>query len=135
MKQIAITLLMTVFLCSLTQSVTAGEKQDKRLTYILSGIKLSKDKTAKVKPIIAEFVEKLHANKKQHDTIKDKYAQAEEADKLTDAEADELMQSKLRKDQEENNLRKVYYNKLKPVIGAASARKVISLSDDKLKKK
>lgn len=135
MKKIITLILLTCILCTFTLSVTAGEKQDKRVSYILSGIKVSKDKAQQLQPVVAEFVDRLHANKKKHDALKEKYAKAEEEGKLTDAQADELMQSKFAKDAAENQIRKTYYNRFKALIGAAKARKILSLSDDKLKKK
>lgn len=135
MKKFLSLILLACLLCTFTQSVTAGEKQEKRVSYIISGIKVSKDKARQLQPVVAEFVDRLHANKKKHDALKEKYAKAEEDGRLTDAQADELMQSKFAKDTAENQIRKTYYDRFKALVGAAKARKILSLSDDKLKKK
>ena len=77
----------------------------------------------------------LHKNKDKHDEIQDKYAAAEEKGKLTDAQAEELMQSKFKKDAGELEIRRKYYASLKAIVGAVKARNIMALSNDKLSKK
>lgn len=125
--------IFALLLCLTT--VSAQSKQQLRVAYILEQMKFDRATAAKVKPTIAEFVEALHKNKDKHDEIQDKYAAAEEKGKLTDAQAEELMQSKFKKDAGELEIRRKYYASLKAIVGAVKARNIMALSNDKLSKK
>lgn len=125
--------IFALLLCLTT--VSAQSKQQLRVAYILEQMKFDRATAAKVKPTIVEFVEALHKNKDKHDEIQDKYAVAEEKGKLTDAQAEELMQSKFKKDAGELEIRRKYYASLKAIVGAVKARNIMALSNDKLSKK
>lgn len=125
--------IFALLLCLTTLS--AQSKQQQRVAYIIEQMKFDRATAAKVKPTIAEFVEALHKNKDKHDEIQDKYAAAEEKGKLTDAQAEELMQSKFKKDAGELEIRRQYYTRLKAIVGAVKARNILALSNDKLNKK
>lgn len=124
--------IFALLLCLTT--VSAQSKQQLRVAYILEQMKFDRATAAKVKPTIVEFVEALHKNKDKHDEIQDKYAAAEEKGKLTDAQAEELMQSKFKKDAGELEIRRKYYASLKAIVGAVKARNIMALSNDKLSK-
>jgi Skp family chaperone for outer membrane proteins len=125
--------IFALLLCLTT--VSAQSKQQLRVAYIIEQMKFDRATAAKVKPTITEFVEALHKNKDKHDEIQDKYAAAEEKGKLTDAQAEELMQSKFKKDAGELEIRRKYYASLKAIVGAVKARNIMALSNDKLSKK
>lgn len=125
--------IFALLLCLTT--VSAQSKQQLRVAYIIEQMKFDRATAAKVKPTIVEFVEALHKNKDKHDEIQDKYAAAEEKGKLTDAQAEELMQSKFKKDAGELEIRRKYYASLKAIVGAVKARNIMALSNDKLSKK
>lgn len=125
--------IFALLLCLTTLS--AQSKQQLRVAYIIEQMKFDRATAAKVKPTITEFVEALHKNKDKHDEIQDKYAAAEEKGKLTEAQAEELMQSKFKKDAGELEIRRKYYASLKAIVGAVKARNIMALSNDKLSKK
>lgn len=125
--------IFALLLCLTT--VSAQSKQQLRVAYIIEQMKFDRATVAKVKPTITEFVEALHKNKDKHDEIQDKYAAAEEKGKLTEAQAEELMQSKFKKDAGELEIRRKYYASLKAIVGAVKARNIMALSNDKLSKK
>lgn len=125
--------IFALLLCLTT--VSAQSKQQLRVAYIIEQMKFDRATAAKVKPTITEFVEALHKNKDKHDEIQDKYAAAEEKGKLTEAQAEELMQSKFKKDAGELEIRRKYYASLKAIVGAVKARNIMALSNDKLSKK
>lgn len=125
--------IFALLLCLTT--VSAQSKQQLRVAYIIEQMKFDRATAAKVKPTITEFVEALHKNKDKHDEIQDKYAAAEKKGKLTDAQAEELMQSKFKKDAGELEIRRKYYASLKAIVGAVKARNIMALSNDKLSKK
>ncbi len=125
--------IFALLLCLTT--ISAQSKQQQRVAYIVEQMKFDRATLTKVKPTIAEFVEALHKNKDKHDAVQDKYYSAEESGKLTDAQAEELMQSKFKKDASELEIRRQYYTRLKAIVGAVKARNIIALSNDKLNKK
>lgn len=135
MKRFLLSTFVLFILACVTQSVNAASKQEQRYDYIVREMKFNKETLTKVKPILMAFIAELHKNKKRHDSVKDKYEEGEKAGQLTESEVDELMKSKLRKDEQECQIRIVYYERLKKVIGAAKAREVLSLAGDKLKNK
>ena len=77
-----------------------------------------------------------HAQKKQMARVNYIMEQMhfDRSGKLTDAQAEELMQSKFRKDAGELDIRRQYYARFKALVGAAKARRIIALSNDKLSK-
>ncbi len=105
-----------------------------RVNYIMEQMHFDRATASKVRPTVQAFVEALHTNKDKHDAVQDKYLAAEESGKLTDAQAEELMQSKFRKDAGELDIRRQYYTRFKALVGAAKARRIIALSNDKLSK-
>lgn len=125
-------LLLAALLClTLAQ---AQRKQMARVNYIMEQMHFDRATASKVRPTVQAFVEALHTNKDKHDAVQDKYLAAEESGKLTDAQAEELMQSKFRKDAGELDIRRQYYTRFKALVGAAKARRIIALSNDKLSK-
>lgn len=125
-------LLLAALLC-LTLA-HAQKKQMARVNYIMEQMHFDRATASKVRPTVQAFVEALHTNKDKHDAVQDKYLAAEESGKLTDAQAEELMQSKFRKDAGELDIRRQYYARFKALVGAAKARRIIALSNDKLSK-
>lgn len=113
---------------------SAQKKQLARVNYIMEQMHFDKATASKVRPTVSAFVEALHDNKDKHDAVQDKYLAAEESGKLTEAQADELMQSKFRKDAGELDIRRQYYTRLKAIVGAVKARHILALSNDKLSK-
>jgi hypothetical protein len=105
-----------------------------RVNYIMEQMHFDRATASKVRPTVQAFVEALHTNKDKHDAVQDKYLAAEESGKLTDAQAEELMQSKFKKDAGELDIRRQYYARFKALVGAAKARRIIALSNDKLSK-
>lgn len=125
-------LLLAALLClTLAQ---AQRKQMARVNYIMEQMHFDRATASKVRPTVQAFVEALHTNKDKHDAVQDKYLAAEESGKLTDAQAEELMQSKFRKDAGELDIRRQYYTRFKALVGAAKARRILALSNDKLSK-
>ena len=112
----------------------AQKKQMARVNYIMEQMHFDRTTASKVRPTVQAFVEALHTNKDKHDAVQDKYLAAEESGKLTDAQAEELMQSKFKKDAGELDIRRQYYARFKALVGAAKARRIIALSNDKLSK-
>ena len=126
-------LLLAALLClTLAQ---AQKKQMARVNYIMEQMHFDRATASKVRPTVSAFVEALHDNKDKHDAVQDKYAAAEEKGRLTDAQAEELMQSKFKKDAGELEIRRKYYDSLKAIVGAVKARQILALSNDKLSKK
>lgn len=125
-------LLLAALLClTLAQ---AQKKQMARVNYIMEQMHFDRTTASKVRPTVQAFVEALHTNKDKHDAVQDKYLAAEESGKLTDAQAEELMQSKFKKDAGELDIRRQYYARFKALVGAAKARRILALSNDKLSK-
>ena len=125
-------LLLAALLClTLAQ---AQKKQMARVNYIMEQMHFDRATASKVRPTVQAFVEALHTNKDKHDAVQDKYLAAEESGKLTDAQAEELMQSKFKKDAGELDIRRQYYTRFKSLVGAVKARRIIALSNDKLSK-
>lgn len=125
-------LLLAALLClTLAQ---AQRKQMARVNYIMEQMHFDRATASKVRPTVQAFVEALHTNKDKHDAVQDKYLAAEESGKLTDAQAEELMQSKFKKDAGELDIRRQYYTRFKALVGAAKARRILALSNDKLSK-
>lgn len=125
-------LLLAALLC-LTLA-HAQKKQLARVNYIMEQMHFDRATASKVRPTVTAFVEALHTNKDKHDAVQDKYLAAEESGKLTDAQAEELMQSKFKKDAGELDIRRQYYARFKALVGAAKARRILALSNDKLSK-
>lgn len=125
-------LLLAALLClTLAQ---AQKKQMARVNYIMEQMHFDRATASKVRPTVQAFVEALHTNKDKHDAVQDKYLAAEESGKLSDAQAEELMQSKFKKDAGELDIRRQYYARFKALVGAAKARRILALSNDKLSK-
>lgn len=112
----------------------ATPKTAERIDYIFKQLKLSVDQQKKLKPFLQAYFTDIQANKKHHDDLKDKYKSAEKSNKLTDAQAEELMQSKFTKDEKELATKRQFYTRFKTVVGAAKARRIMDLSNDKIKR-
>ena len=127
-------ILFLITMAACVTLVSAQSKRQLRVTYILEQMQMDNATVAKVKPTIVAFIDALANNKDKHDEVQDKYQAAEEKGTLTDAQAEILMQSKFNKDAGELEVRRQYYARLKNIVGAAKARRILALSNDKLNK-
>lgn len=126
-------ILITILLFTVCISANAQNKVEKRMAYILKEMKFDKATQGKIKPFIQAYLMDLKTNKDNHDNMKEKYKKLEESDKLNNTQADELINSKFNKDEKDLKIRRQYYARFKEVVGAAKARKIIGLSNDKVK--
>lgn len=130
MKRLIFAFFLTIF----ALGINAAPKAAERIAYIFKEAKISADKQRKLKPFLQAYFSDMESNKQRHDDLKDKYKSAEKAGKLTETQADELMQSKFMKDEKEVEIRRQYYKRFKVVVGAVKAREILDLSNDKIKK-
>lgn len=114
-------------------SATAGGKQEARITYVLKNLKLKGDAQAKFKPLLTSYFKELSDIKAPHKALKEKWAAAIDDDKLSAAQCDQLLESKMKQEEAELALRRKYYQKFKTAVTAQQAYKALKLSDDKMK--
>lgn len=133
MKQIVLTAILGLIMALPVQHVYAGEKDDAHVSYVLKNMKLSKEDAAKVKPLLYAYYKEMSNVKASHKALKEKYSKAEDAGKLTTAQCDELFESKQKQEVAQLAVRKAYYAKMKTVLPAAKAYKLMKLTNDKVK--
>lgn len=133
MKQILVTAILSIAMTMPAQHVYAGEKDDAHVSYVLKNMKLSKADAAKVKPLLYAYYKEMSNAKASHKALKEKYSKAEDAGKLTTAQCDELFESKQKQEMAQLAVKKSYYAKMKTVLPAAKAYKLMKLTNDKVK--
>jgi hypothetical protein len=133
MKQILVTAILSIAMAMPAQYVYAGEKDDAHVSYVLKNMKLSKADAAKVKPLLYAYYKEMSNAKASHKALKEKYSKAEDAGKLTTAQCDELFESKQKQEMAQLAVKKSYYAKMKTVLPAAKAYKLMKLTNDKVK--
>lgn len=133
MKQILVTAILSIAMAMPAQHVYAGEKEDAHVSYVLKNMKLSKADAAKVKPLLYAYYKEMSNAKASHKALKEKYSKAEDAGKLTTAQCDELFESKQKQEMAQLAVKKSYYAKMKTVLPAAKAYKLMKLTNDKVK--
>ena len=133
MKQILVTAILSIAMTMPAQHVYAGEKDDAHVSYVLKNMKLSKTDAAKVKPLLYAYYKEMSNAKASHKALKEKYSKAEDAGKLTTAQCDELFESKQKQEMAQLAVKKSYYAKMKTVLPAAKAYKLMKLTNDKVK--
>ena len=133
MKQILVTAILSIAMAMPALHVYAGEKDDAHVSYVLKNMKLSKADAAKVKPLLYAYYKEMSNAKASHKALKEKYSKAEDAGKLTTAQCDELFESKQKQEMAQLAVKKSYYAKMKTVLPAAKAYKLMKLTNDKVK--
>ncbi|MCR5533878.1 MAG: hypothetical protein K6F47_01695 [Bacteroidaceae bacterium] len=133
MKQILVTAILSIAMAMPAQHVYAGEKDDAHVSYVLKNMKLSKADATKVKPLLYAYYKEMSNAKASHKALKEKYSKAEDAGKLTTAQCDELFESKQKQEMAQLAVKKSYYAKMKTVLPAAKAYKLMKLTNDKVK--
>ena len=132
-KQIIFTVILGLIMAMSAQQVYAGEKDEAHVAYVLKNMKLSKEDAAKVKPLLYAYYKDMSSAKASHKALKEKYSKAEDTGKLTTAQCDELFESKQNQEMAQLAVKKSYYAKMKTVLPAAKAYKLMKLTNDKVK--
>lgn len=134
MRHIMFIAAMLLCMAAATPSTAqAGNKQEARVAYVLKNLRLKGDVQSKLKPLLADYFKELSEVKAPHKALKDKWADAIEADKLSATQCDQLFESKRKQEEAEIALQRKYYTKFKTVVTAQQAYKALKLSDDKMK--
>lgn len=134
MKQIILIALWGLIVLTPVQNISAGEKDDAHIAYIFKNMKLSNEEKTKVKPLLQAYYKEISASKAANKALKEKYEAAENAGKLTDAQCNELFESKQKEQRAELDIRKAYYPKFKAVLPTMKAYQLMKLANDKVKK-
>lgn len=128
-----IAIALCIMLMGLGTTAVAGEKQDAKIAYVIKNAKLSKEVSAKLKPLLNQYYTEMSAAKASHKALKDKLSGKEDAGKLSAAECDQLMESKMKQETAQLAVKKKFYTSFKGIMPAQQAYKVIKLCDDKVK--
>lgn len=119
--------------CACNVTVTAqSAKQAAHINYVLKNMKLDNATKAKFRPMLVQYYEDIASVKKDNKALKEKYKRADEAGKLTDAQCDQLFNSKQKQETDELAVRKKYYAQFKTVLSVQQAYKAIRLCNDKV---
>ncbi len=125
--------MLCMLLMAAPAKVRGAGKQDAHIAYVLKHLSLSKEATAKFRPVLVQYYQEIARVKAPRKALREKYQKAEETGKLTDKQCDELFQSKQKQEAGELEVRTRYYAKFKTVLTTRQAYEAIKLCNDKLK--
>ncbi len=132
MKKIIFTFILVLFCVS--SSVLAGPNRDARIKYVLSNLNLDEATQKKMWPLLEQYLKEKKEETSAYEDKKDALKLRIKSDKLTDAQANELMRLHWIADEKEVKLKRAWEPKFKAVIGAAKTYKCFDLLNDKKEK-
>ncbi len=133
MKKMICCCMVSMLLMGNAVSVCAASKDDAKISYVIKNVKLSKEESSKLKPVLASYYKDVATAKAEYKVLKDKLDAARDAGKLTAEQCDQLFYGKQKQDAAEMEVRKKYYAQFKTILSTQKAYEVIRLCNDKLK--
>ncbi len=123
-----------LLVCSLAFcDVQAESKQDMHIAYVLKNAKLTTEQKTKLRPMLVAYYQDMDKAKASHKALKDKLEEKDDAWKLTEAECDQLFESKQKQEKDQLDVARKHYQAFKTILPANKAYKVIRLCNDKVK--
>lgn len=117
-----------------TVGISAQSKSQIKCSYVLKGLKLDKATAAKFKPLLVNYVNEMKAAKDVYDDVKDKLKPAIKSGKLTDAQANQLLNAHWNSDTRETAVKKKYTSIFISCIGAKKTFEAFDYASDSMKK-
>lgn|SRR5574344_1232675 len=127
-------LLVALSLFVAAGSSYAQDKEQIKCKYVVKKLKLDKARAAKFSPICLNYFKELAAAKSQYKALKDKMKSSIKSGKLSDAQADQLMDAHWASDARETAVKKKYAEIFKQSIGAKMAFEAFDYASDSMKK-
>lgn len=132
-RNLIILLISAAFIFSST-SAEAMTKKELRVAYVLKNLGVKREIQAQLRPILIEYLNAKKEANKTYDAMKQKYEFKIENDKLSESEAEALLNAKWAAATAELNVKKTYDKKIRQIISAKKTYKCFSLLNDKASK-
>ena len=134
MKQILSFILTVILLSGFSATAFAQTKVEKRYAYTLKNLRLDKATEAKFAPVLKAYLKERKAAGDIYDDVKDKYKAAEKAGTLTDSQATQLLDAKIKSEEQELVVCRKYTEEFKKVLKPKKVYYALDLANDKTSK-
>lgn len=114
--------------------VSAQNKEQIRLDYVLKNLRLDKNTSVKFKPLFLNYLKEMKDAKDLYDHVKDKYKTAIKKSSLSDNQAELLLNAHWNSDAREIVVKKKYTTIFTSCIGAKRTFLVFDYASDSMKK-
>lgn len=132
MKKTITILLAAVLAFGLSTTADAQSKVERRYAYTLKNLRLDKATESKFAPVLMEYLKAKKAAGDIYDNIKDKYKSAEKAGTLTDNQAAQLLEAKIKSEEQELVVRRKYTEEFKKVLKPKKVYYAIDFANEKM---
>lgn len=111
----------------------AGDKATnaQRVKYVVKNLKLGKDVQAKIQPLLTSYLRDKDAAEAAYESLKDKYKSAIKSNKLSEQQAQQLLNAKWTAAEKELAVKRAYEKKFRTVLSAAKTYQCFDLLNDK----
>ena len=109
-------LLTATFILTGFNTASAGQKSDMRVPYVLQNIGVKRDVQAKLKPLLVSYMADKKTANKQYDDMKKKLKTSIDNGRLTEKQAQTLLNLKWQAAEKELVVKKDYEKKFKTVL-------------------
>ena len=127
---------LLLLLCFFTvYSLRAQSDKDRwRCRHVVRGLKMSKALEEKFTPVFYAYLKELHEAKDIYDDVKDRYRNAIDKRQLTPTQAQELLDSHWKSDEQEVKVRKKYTLLFSQIVKKPYVYYIFQLANDKVPK-
>lgn len=132
MKKTITILLAAVLAFGLSTTADAQSKVERRYAYTLKNLRLDKATESKFAPVLMEYLKAKKAAGDIYDNVKDKYKSAEKAGTLTDNQAAQLLEAKIKSEEQELVVRRKYTEEFKKVLKPKKVYYAIDFANEKM---
>ena len=134
MKQLMTIAIAAILLAGVSTTAIAQSKVKKRYDYTLKNLRLDKKTEAQFAPVLKAYLDERKAAGDIYDEVKDKYKAAEKAGTLTDNQANQLLEAKIKSEEQELVVRRKYTTEFKKVLKPKKVYYALDLANDSMSK-
>lgn len=134
MKRILTFALAAILIAGVSTTAIAQSKVKKRYDYTLKNLRLDKKTEAQFAPVLKAYLDERKAAGDIYDDVKDKYKAAEKAGTLTDNQANQLLEAKIKSEEQELVVRRKYTAEFKKVLKPKKVYYALDLANDSMSK-
>lgn len=134
MKRILTFALAAILIAGVSTTAIAQSKVKKRYDYTLKNLHLDKKTEAQFAPVLKAYLDERKAAGDIYDDVKDKYKAAEKAGTLTDNQANQLLEAKIKSEEQELVVRRKYTAEFKKVLKPKKVYYALDFANDSMSK-
>ena len=129
------TCIAALLLSAVTQTTTAQSKKDNwRYRHVVKELKIGKQLEKKFSPVFYAYLKEWHTAKDIYDNLKDKYRTQIDKRQLTPEQAQELLESHWKSEEQEVKVKRKYTQLFGQVVKKPYVYYIFKLANDKVPK-